>query len=1142
MRRRELRVGALLLGLGLILVVFKKDDFVPQSTAVAIDPPLVNAPMLNWTSAAPRFVDSTVIAREENFSRVLTNRATGKTATEKVVVEVVKTRSKYPYLRVETHFNFDARVQAWVAQRPIEYVADQVLVELKQGANFTNALAKVEGHVILRHDAGDSTLVLIGLPKPTIDAVPTALQLLSQFRDTFAVVEPHLIRRASGTPNDPGFAEQWALTQINAAAAWDLTTGSPSVVVAVTDSGIDFNHPDLASRVWFNPGEQPGNLRDDDLNGYVDDYRGYNFAYENNDPTDDLSHGTFVSGVIGAVGNNGVGIAGLCWNVRIMPVKIMDYAGLIYSIDLIRGFDYARGKGAKIVNASLGGPRGTQSEADAISRLRAAGVLLVTAAGNDGSNNDIDPMYPASYPFDNIIVATHSDTDDFLTFDSNYGAATVDLAAPGDYVYSAAPGGGYRHGSGSSFAAPHVTGVAALLKAQNPSRSYAAIKSAILSNVDSRPGLRGRVVSGGRLNAYEPLIPRVPLPGALDAPNLVWQSGGNRPWFGQTLSSSDGVDAARCGNIDHGQTSWLQTTVTGPGVLWFYWRVSSEDTADFLKFLVDGQPVYAISGETPWAQEVIGIPAGNHTLRWTYNKDATIIVGEDKGWVDQVLYLRDTGGPTITVTSPSSTSLTGSDVLMEGTIYDLFGVDRFEGRVSNANGVGPWQPIINAHVDGSMPWQFQLSNLPLGTNVVRLRAFDAFNQMSATNITYIVLSPLTVNVSGCGSVQTRFAGATWQEAGKTLTIRATPCAGSLFNGWTGDIPSSNAVLSFVMRPNLTLQANFAPNLFAPAAGSYSGLFHETAGVLHESSGLVRLSLTDTGIFSGFLTLDGGTNNISGRFDPLSGSTSFSVARTGKSALQFSLQLDFADQLTGQVSDGRWTADLIADRRVFSATNPTPSAGMYTLVFPGAADYTASPSGHGFATATLEAAGRVSVDGRMGDNTRIQQLIPISKNGDWPLYAPLYAANGGSVLSWLKFLSPPGLTNQLTSWIRRAMPTASYYRSGFSNELSAIGSPYSVPAGTRVINCTNALLIFNGADFATPITNNIVLNANNTVQNLGPQNVSMSIVVTNGTFSGSLMRPARTNTFRGVFLQEQNIGLGYFLGSNYIGEVRFEPGP
>jgi hypothetical protein len=547
-----------------------------------------------------------------------------------------------------------------------------------------------------------------------------------------------------------------------------------------------------------------------------------------------------------------------------------------------------------------------------------------------------------------------------------------------------------------------------------------------------------------------------------------------------------------------------------------------------------------ISGQSDWTEVVIELPAGTHTLNWAYDKDATVSFGEDKGWLDDVLYLRDATGPSITITSPSGTSLFATNVLLEGTASDLFGVATLECRVSNANGVGLWQPVSSA--DNFANWQVQLSNLALGTNLVRLRGIDNLNNISSLNTTYVVLSPLTVNVSGCGSVPAKFAGSTWQQAGKTLTIRATPCAGNLFTHWSGDITSSNAALTFVMQPNLTLQANFVPNLFKSVAGSYQGLFHEAAGVLHESSGLFRMTLTDTGLFSGTLVLDGGTNNFSSRFDPVSGSSTFTVSRLGKTSLQVALQLDFADQITGQIANGAWMADLLADRRGFTATNPPPFSGMYTVVFPGATDITTSPAGHGFATATVDSSGRVSLDGRMGDNARILQTIPFSKDGDWPFYTPLYTGSKGSVLGWLKFLSPPGLTNHLTSWIRPTLSTGAYYRSGFSNEFATIGSAYTVPKGRRIIDCTNALLIVNSPDFGVPITNQLVLTRSNTVQNLGPENVKMKIVLTNGTFSGSLIRPTRTNTFLGVFLQQQNIGLGYVLGSNYIGEVRFEPGP
>jgi subtilisin family serine protease len=1131
MRRVRFALGALL-SAGLIILVLNRDDPAPvQSTQVQREAARRERLALPASGAVERFRDASLVEKRETFDAA---------AGERAVIEIVKTRSKYPYIRVETPFVFDSQAQAWVAQPPIEYVADQVLVELKPGVTekeFADALQKIEGRIIQKHRADESTLVLVGLPKPTIEAVPNAISRLKKSPALFEIVEPHLVRRASVAPNDPEFYQQWALQTISAPAAWDIETGRSSVVVAVLDSGIDYNHPDLAARVWSNPGEVPGNGIDDDRNGRIDDYRGYNFAYENANIYDDDNHGTFVSGIIGAAGNEAVGMSGVCWNVRIMPVKVIDSYGLLYGFDELRGLDYARTEGAKIINASFGGNYFSSSEASAISRLQNAGVLLVAAAGNQHRNNDLRPVYPASYGHDNIIAVAYSDENDALAPNSNFGPKNVDLAAPGISVFSALPGNDYTYGSGSSFSTPHVVGVAALLKAHYPNKNYAWVKAAILNNADLRPAMAGRMVSGGRLNAYEALIPRVPLADSLDATSLVWTTGGTRGWFGQWLSTSDGFDAARCGNIWDNQSSWVQTTVLGPGRLSFYWRVSSEADMDYLRFMVDGVQEAYLSGEIDWNQMTLDLPAGTHTLRWTYSKDGGGSSGEDKGWLDQVSFIRDARGPVIRITAPTGTNLYATDVQLEGTCSDVLGVATLECQVINGSGAGPW--LTPNTSDNFATWQVQLSNLALSTNLVRFRAVDVLNQVTLLSRTYVVLSPLTVNIGGCGSVSKNFGGTTWQEAGKTLTIRAIPCEGHLFTHWSGDIPSSNSVLRFVMQPNLTLQANFEINPFGPVAGSYNGLFHEAGGVLHESSGLFQMTLTDTGVFSGSIVCDGATNVFNSRFDPVSGANSFAVPRAGKSSLQLSLQLDFNDQLTGQIGNGVWIADLLADRVVFNATNPAPFAGNYALVFPGAVDFTASPGGHGFATAIVNGKGRVSLDGRMGDHARVLQTIFVSKNGDWPFYVPLYA-NRGSTMGWLKFLSPPGFTNQLTSWIRPANPSAPYYPNGFSNELIAVGSPYTIPTTNRVIDCTNALLILSGADFVDPLTNQMTLRANNTVVNVGPHNASMKIVPTNGTFTGSVIVATRTNTFQGVFLQQQNIGLGYFFGSNYVGEVRFEP--
>src|SRR5262249_24437166 len=250
-----------------------------------------------------------------------------------------------------------------------EYVADHIVLEAKPGvdeAQLGAALAAVGGTLRRKLQVDYAAIYLVDLPKPSIDAVPDAVRTLSSWKQVARVVEPDPIRHLLVTPNDTRFSEQWSLrnigqtgcttgADISATAAWDLQTGQKSVVVAILDSGIDYNHLDLRYNIWSNSGEIPGNGIDDDHNGYLDDVRGWNFVSSNNDPQDDNSHGTHVAGTIGAAGNNALGVVGICWNVKLMPVKIGDEFGLIYTSDAVEGFDYARQNGAQIINCSFGG-------------------------------------------------------------------------------------------------------------------------------------------------------------------------------------------------------------------------------------------------------------------------------------------------------------------------------------------------------------------------------------------------------------------------------------------------------------------------------------------------------------------------------------------------------------------------------------------------------------------------------------------------------------------------------------------------------------------------------------------------------------------------------------------------------------------
>ncbi|HEY2415839.1 MAG TPA: S8 family serine peptidase, partial [Pirellulaceae bacterium] len=333
--------------------------------------------------------------------------------------------------------------------------------------------------------------------------------------------EPNYRIHTDAIPNDTQFGQLWGLNNtgqssgtadddIDAAEAWNISTGSSTIVVGVIDSGVDYTHPDLAANIWTNPGEIPGNGIDDDGDGFIDDVHGYNFVANNGNPMDDLGHGTHVSGTIGAIGNNGVGVAGVNWNVQIMAIKFLDSSGSGTDSAAIAAINYAalmhsRGVNIKLTSNSWGGGGFSQALQDAIAATQQQGMLFIAAAGNSNFNTDTTPNYPSGYPLDNIISVAASDRNDAKASFSNYGATTVDLTAPGVDVLSTTPNNTYSVYSGTSMATPHVAGVAALAWSVAPNATYQQIRNAILAGVDPNNAFRvggpTPVATGGRLNA-----------------------------------------------------------------------------------------------------------------------------------------------------------------------------------------------------------------------------------------------------------------------------------------------------------------------------------------------------------------------------------------------------------------------------------------------------------------------------------------------------------------------------------------------------------------------------------------------------------------------------------------------------------------
>ena len=331
-------------------------------------------------------------------------------------------------------------------------------------------------------------------------------------------VEPDFVVAPSRLPNDPAFDRLWGLAPvreadaasssgIGAPAAWDVTTGSRDVVVAVIDTGVDIRHPDLAANIWRNPGEIPGDGVDNDANGFVDDVHGWNFVHDTANPRDDNGHGTHVAGTIGAVGDNGIGGTGVAWQVSIMPLKFLDRRGSGATSGAVAAINYAtrmrRDFGINVVatNNSWGGSGPSASLRVAIAAGGAAGILFVAAAGNDGEDNDRMPTYPASDRDDSVIAVAAIDRIDRPATFSNTGATSVDLAAPGVRIRSTAPDGRSATFSGTSMAVPHVTGTIALVAAANPTATAAQRRAAILATARPVAALAGVVRTGGVVDA-----------------------------------------------------------------------------------------------------------------------------------------------------------------------------------------------------------------------------------------------------------------------------------------------------------------------------------------------------------------------------------------------------------------------------------------------------------------------------------------------------------------------------------------------------------------------------------------------------------------------------------------------------------------
>jgi thermitase len=369
-------------------------------------------------------------------------------------------------------------------------------------------LSAADGRIGRRFAAIRGGRLVVVRPRSGKDT--SALKKRLRRTDGVAYAEPDFFQFASAekTPNDPDYTRDYALVDgledhdIDAPTAWGTRTGCAKV--AILDTGIDTDHPDLAPNV-YKSADKPNNGKDDDKNGYVDDTYGYNAINGKGSGQDDNGHGTHVSGIVAGRGNNGTGSVGVCWSAKLVAVKFMNSKGKGSTSKAIDGIDYAVKNGVKIVNCSFGSSSKSSALHDAVDYAQDHNVLLVVAAGNDSENIDKTPSYPASFGDSNILAVAASTSDDTLASFSNFGSENVDVAAPGDDIFSTYLGGGYKYLSGTSMAAPYAAGTAAMLRKQEPDATYGNLRYAIRHKVDKPPALAGKVAYDGRLNVQKAL-------------------------------------------------------------------------------------------------------------------------------------------------------------------------------------------------------------------------------------------------------------------------------------------------------------------------------------------------------------------------------------------------------------------------------------------------------------------------------------------------------------------------------------------------------------------------------------------------------------------------------------------------------------
>ena len=692
-----------------------------------------------------------------------------------------------------------------LAQTP-PHVPGELLVRFQQG---TSPLGKASAHATALSTAVREFQIVEGLQLVRFPDWMTIEEAIARYLNHLDVLyaEPNYIVQRLVTPNDPDFGSLWGLhntgqssgtedADIDAPEAWDITTGSSDVVVAVIDSGIDYNHEDLSANMFQNSDDCNSNGLDDDGNGFVDDCHGIDKVNDDSDPMDDNDHGTHVAGTIGAVGNNGVGVVGVNWTVKLMACKFLDAGGSGSTADAISCLEYVKlmkDRGVNIVatNNSWGGGSFSQALFDAVEAHLQRGILFIVAAGNGGidgvgDNNDgtgfDQQSYPCEFYLPNVIcVASTTRTDDLSSF-SNFGRRTVHLGAPGSQILSTTPGDTYSTFSGTSMATPHVTGMAALLKAQDSNRDWRTIKNLILAGGDNNSNL-SNTITQKRLNAH----------GAMTCSNSVVRS--RLQPVGNSISGTTGtpIDLAalhiNCaqpnGSVNvtvspGGETITLlddgvvPDQASGDGIYSGDWTPTSAGTFT-LSFPDSDNVTVTVSGSLPAAK--IDVTPGSRAF-------GNVIVGESE---DRTFTVKNVGGGTLS----GSASTSGRFSIVSGGSYSLAGGDSQTVTVR-------FSPTSAVTSNGSVTFTGggSASKTVTGTGVTANFILTASKSGSGSG---------TVTATGinCGSDCKQA-----YSSGSSVTLTASAASGSTFTGWSGGGCSGTGTCTVTMNADTTVTATF----------------------------------------------------------------------------------------------------------------------------------------------------------------------------------------------------------------------------------------------------------------------------------------------------------------------------------------------